>query len=69
MPAQCQKQAEITVSVKDRIGFIARNYLKVQDELETLARNQAYDAKTNAIQPIGTPIEGKQRYSAFRCSL
>lgn len=41
VPSDCQSQGEITVSVKNKIGFYTRNALRVQDELETLARNEA----------------------------
>ena len=40
-PAACEKRGEIEVSVKDRLGPYEREPLRVSDELETLARNEA----------------------------
>ncbi|HBK45817.1 MAG TPA: DUF4156 domain-containing protein [Xanthomonadaceae bacterium] len=67
VPVGCQQQGEVVVSVKNRVGFINRNPLKVQDELETLARNEAPSAGANAVQAQGQPGDGSQRFSAFRC--
>lgn len=67
VPAGCQKQGEVVVSVKDRVGFINRNPLKVKDELETLARNEAPSAGANTVQPTGEPADGSQRFDAYRC--
>lgn len=67
VPAGCEQQGEVVVSVKDRVGFINRNPLKVKDELETLARNEAPSAGANAVQAQGEPAAGSQRFTAFRC--
>ena len=40
-PSACDKRGEVEVSVKDSIAFYERNRLKVREELETLARNEA----------------------------
>ena len=37
----CEKRGDITVSVKDRLGPYERDVLRVKDELEVLARNEA----------------------------
>ncbi len=67
-PANCQKQGEITVSVQSSVAFYDRNSLKVRDELETLARNEAPGLPANAIQPLGEPSsDGSQRFAAWRC--
>lgn len=66
-PAGCQRQGEVAVSVKSRVGFINRNPLKVKDELETLARNEAPSAGANAVQAQAEPVDGSQRFTAFRC--
>ena len=68
-PAEgCHLQSEIDVTIKNRVGLYRRNPLKVQDELETLARNEAFEGRANAIQSLGGPIDGRQRFSAFSCS-
>ncbi|ACB92315.1 DUF4156 domain-containing protein [Xylella fastidiosa subsp. morus] len=67
VPSDCQSQGEITVSVKNKIGFYTRNALRVQDELETLARNEAPSINANTVQALGQPVDGTQRFVAFRC--
>lgn len=66
-PVGCEKRGEVEVSVKDRIGFIGRNDLRVREELETLARNEAPGLQADAVQPLGAPTDGTQRFSAWRC--
>ena len=63
----CQNKGEIVVSVKDKVGFYNRNPLRVQEELETLARNEAPSAGANAVQAAGLPADGSQRFSAWQC--
>lgn len=63
----CEKRGEIDVSVKDRLGPYEREPLKVRDELETLARNEAPDLSADTVQPKSAPQDGGQRFTAFRC--
>ena len=63
----CVAKGEIVVSVKDKVGFYNRNPLRVQEELETLARNEAPSAGANAVQASNQPVDGSQRFSAWQC--
>lgn len=63
----CLKAGEIAVSVKARVAAYHRNPLKVRDELETLARNEALGLSADTIKAMGEPIGGEQRFAAFRC--
>lgn len=63
----CEKRGEIGVSVKDRLGPLERNDLKVRDELEVLARNEAPGLGADTVQPIDEPMDGEQRWAAYRC--
>jgi hypothetical protein len=65
----CDKAGEITVSVKDRVGFYERNDLKVKDELETLARNQAVSLPADTLVARGAPHGGEQAFDAYRCGI
>lgn len=67
LPAGCEKRGEVEVSVKDRLGPYERDELRVRDELETLARNEAPSLAADTIQPKGPPVDGEQRFLAFRC--
>lgn len=66
-PSSCQKLGEVSVSVKDQVAFYQRNQIKVRDELETLARNEALTLQADTIQPMSEPVEGEQRFAAYRC--
>lgn len=63
----CDKAGDVSVSVKDRVGFYDRKDLKVKDELETLARNQAISLPADTIVPRGEPRNGEQTFDAYRC--
>ncbi|PKM07651.1 MAG: DUF4156 domain-containing protein [Gammaproteobacteria bacterium HGW-Gammaproteobacteria-4] len=63
----CTRRGEIGVSVKDRLGPIERNHIKVIDELEMLARNEAVGLNANTIQPKAPPDDGEQRFLAYVC--
>lgn len=66
-PAGCERRGEVSVSVKDSIAFYERNHLRVREELETLARNEAPGLGADTVQPLGPPVEGEQRFAAWRC--
>jgi hypothetical protein len=63
----CEKRGEIAVSVKDRLGPYERSEIRVIDELETLARNEAPGLGADTVQPLGPPKDGEQRWRALRC--
>jgi Domain of unknown function (DUF4156) len=67
-PVDCEKRGEVEVSVRDSIAFYERNHLKVRDELETLARNEAPGLGADTVQPLAPPEAGEQRYIAWRCA-
>lgn len=67
-PAGCEKRGEVEVSVKHSVAFIERNALKVRDELETLARNEAPGLQADTIHPLDEPRGGSQRFAAWRCA-
>ena len=66
-PAGCEQRGVIAVTVKDKVAFYERNDLRVRDELETLARNEAPGLQANTLQPLGPPANGEQRFTAWRC--
>jgi len=64
----CEKRGDITVSVKDRLGPYERDVLRVKDELEVLARNEAPSLKADTVQAIAEVNDGSQKWRAYRCS-
>jgi hypothetical protein len=63
----CRRLGEIAVAVKDAVGLYRRDPLKVRDELEVMARNEAPRMQADTIQAVDEPINGEQRFLAFRC--
>lgn len=68
LSSSCQKRGEIAVSVKDRLGPYQRDEIRVRDELETLARNEAPGLGADTVQPVTEPKDGEQRWLAWRCA-
>jgi len=63
----CRDAGAISVSVTDKVAFYHRPDLKVRDELETLARNQAASIPADTIKPTGEPADGSQNFEAYVC--
>ncbi|HXO99283.1 MAG TPA: DUF4156 domain-containing protein [Luteibacter sp.] len=63
----CREQGKVTVSVMNRVGPVDRNDLKVRDELEVLARNEAAKMGADTVKPLGEPNEGSQQWGAYTC--
>jgi uncharacterized protein DUF4156 len=63
----CRDAGTISVSVADKIAFYHRSDLKVRDELETLARNQAASLPADTIMASDEPKDGAQNFKAFVC--
>ncbi|MFA7319905.1 MAG: DUF4156 domain-containing protein [Dokdonella sp.] len=65
--SQCRAVGSITVSVLDKVGPVRRGGLKVSDELEVMARNQAGSMPADTIKPVGPPRNGEQQWNAYVC--
>jgi hypothetical protein len=63
----CSKRGEVGVTVKDKVGLYQRNELKVRDELETMARNEARSLGADTVQALNEPSAGEQRFAAYTC--
>ena len=63
----CRDIGKVTVSVMSRVGPIDRNDIKVRDELEIMARNQAAQMHADTITPLGEPRDGEQAWEAYSC--
>ena len=63
----CQELGKVTVSVMDRVGPVDRNDIKVRDELEVMARNEAAKMQADTIKPLAEPTDGSQPWGAYRC--
>jgi hypothetical protein len=65
--SSCRELGKVTVSVMDRVGPVDRNDIKVRDELEVMARNEAATMGADTVKPIGEPADGTQSWGAYRC--
>ena len=65
--SQCRDMGKVTVSVADHIGPVDRNDIKVRDELEVMARNEAAKMHADTIKPLGEPADGEQAWGAYQC--
>jgi hypothetical protein len=63
----CRLAGAINVSVLDKVGPIDRNGLKVSDELEVMARNQAGSLPADTIKAVDKPHNGEQNWNAYVC--
>ena len=63
----CRQMGKIAVSVLDHVGPVDRRDLKVRDELEIMARNEAAGMGADTIKPLGDPLDGAQDWSAWHC--
>ena len=63
----CKDAGKITVSVLDKVGPVDRSGLKVSDELEIMARNEAAGMGADTVRPIGKPADGAQSWNAYTC--
>lgn len=63
----CREVGKVTVSVLDRVGPVDRKDIKVRDELEVMARNEAGEMNADTIRPLGEPREGEQTFASYVC--
>lgn len=65
--SKCKKVGQTTVSLLARLAGIERNPNKVQDELNTLARNSAAELDGDTVVPLSAVEDGKQTFAVYRC--
>ena len=56
-----------SVGVVVSVAVYQRNPLRVQEELETMARNEAVGLGANVVVPAEAAHDGRQRITAWRC--
>jgi hypothetical protein len=63
----CRDMGKITVSVLDKVGPVNRSAIKINDELEVMARNEAAGMQADTIRPLGEARDGEQNWAAYAC--
>lgn len=66
--SSCQRLGKVTVSVASHLGPIDRNPVKIRDELEVMARNEAASMSgANTVHPLAQPSKGSQPWGVYQC--
>lgn len=63
----CKKVNAVTVKVTDSVAFINRRKAKVQEELVTMAKNEAALVGGDIIVAETEAAEGSQRFGVYNC--
>ncbi len=65
--ANCRRAGTSTVNALDKVAFLQRGSQKLQEELVTLARNEAADMGGNRVVAESVINEGRQTFGVFSC--
>lgn len=65
--SRCRDLGKITVSVLNRVGPLDRSKIKVNDELEIMARNEAAGMGADTVKPLSDVRNGEQSWGAYSC--
>lgn len=63
----CERVGKTTVNTAATVAGLKRHKVKVQDELDTLARNSAAEIGGDTVVRVGEPVDGRQVYEVYRC--
>ena len=67
---RCNKLGATHAKTSTKAAFFSRSAKKVDQELETLARNEASEMGGDTIVPQGpTSSEGRRSFDVYRCSV
>ena len=64
----CIKLGIAKAKTLDKIWLFNRNVEKMNQELATLARNEAQTMGGNAIRPVGKLTQGQQAFLVYNCN-
>ena len=66
--AACKRLGATHAKTSTKVAFFSRSQKKVDEEIETLARNEAADMGGNTIVAQGpTSSEGRRSFDVYRC--
>lgn len=63
----CRDLGKVTVSVLGKVGPMDRSQIKINDELEVMARNEAAKMQADTVKPLGDAANGEQTWGAYAC--
>jgi hypothetical protein len=65
--AHCRLMARADLSVPDKLGTLQRLPEDMQNDLQTMAKNQAAAAGDDTVAPLSTQAGGKQTWGLYLC--
>jgi len=66
--AACERLGATHAKTSTKVAFFSRSQMKVDQEIESLARNEAADMGGNTIVAQGpTSSEGRRSFDVYRC--
>ena len=65
--AHCRLTARADLSVPEKLGTLQRLPEDMQNDLQTLAKNQAASAGDDTVAPLTTQVGGKQTWGLYVC--
>jgi hypothetical protein len=66
--ASCERLGATHAKTSTKVGFFSRSTKKIDEEIETLARNEASDMGGDTIVAQGpTSTEGRRSFDVYRC--
>lgn len=65
---QCQKVGTATSKTADTVAIFARTDRSIQEEVESLARNEAAGLGGDAVVPTSPIKDGRQSFDVYRCA-
>ncbi len=63
----CQRLGSTTTEVRDRVAAVQRRPGKVEEELDTLAKNSAAEAGGDTLVATSDVRDGRRTYDIYRC--
>ncbi|MEY4591095.1 MAG: hypothetical protein RL497_3171 [Pseudomonadota bacterium] len=63
----CRKIGRVSVETVNKVILLSRDAKTVQNELITMAKNEAVILKADTIAPESEITDGKQSFLAYRC--
>lgn len=65
--SDCERLGNTKARVLRRVWIVPRREAVVQEELETLARNEGAKLGGNTVTPMGKEKDGKRAYAVYTC--
>jgi hypothetical protein len=65
--SSCKHLGKTSAMTAAKVTGLARHEHKVEEELNTLARNSAVSLGGDTVVAVGSPVDGRQVFEVYRC--